>query len=159
MFVTGHTFGPYSPNLFHSLFPPHLWSGFFQEKLFSSTIFLSLALLGKKSARSVARMACLMSPRTRLYSSDVRCLKILCPSFWDMENGEIILYTPYISRVGCYSRIQQHAKINLPPIPTQECDLCIHNTSSTVHSARANEWMILISPTSVHDCSPPRSRI
>ena len=30
-----------------------------------------------------------------------------------------------ISRVGCYSRIQQQAKINLPPIPTQECDLCI----------------------------------
>ena len=64
-----------------------------------------------------------------------------------------------ISRVGCYSRIQQHAKINLPPIPTQECDLCIRNTSSTVHSARANEWMILISLTYVHDCSPPRSQI
>ena len=53
-----------------------------------------------------------------------------------------------ISRVGCYSRIQQHAKINLPPIPTQECNLCIiRNTSSTVHSACANEWMILISQT------------
>ena len=53
-----------------------------------------------------------------------------------------ILYTPYISRisrVGCYSRIQQRAKINLPPILTQECYLCIRNTSSTVHSARANE--------------------
>ena len=48
-------------------------------------------------------------------------------------------YFTRISRVGCYSRIQQHAKINLPPIPTQECDLCIRNTSSTVHSARANE--------------------
>ena len=45
-----------------------------------------------------------------------------------------------ISRVGCYSRIQQHAKINLPPIPTQECNLCIiRNTSRTVHSACANE--------------------
>ena len=44
-----------------------------------------------------------------------------------------------ISRVRCYSRIQQHAKINLPSIPTQEWDLCICNTSSTVHSARANE--------------------
>ena len=69
-----------------------------------------------------------------------------------MSIGESDFYTVYaiyfagflflrISRVGCYSRIQQHAKINLPPIPTQECDLCIRNTtcSSTVHSARANE--------------------
>ena len=53
----------------------------------------------------------------------------------------------WISWVGCYSRIQQQAKINLPPIPTQECDLCIRNISSTVHSARANEWMIPISPS------------
>ena len=56
--------------------------------------------------------------------------------------------------VGCYSRIQQHAKINLlpiPTVPTHECDLCIRTTSSTVHSACANEWMILISLNSVHD--------
>ena len=58
---------------------------------------------------------------------------------------------------GAIREFNTHAKINLPPIPTQECNLCIRNTSSTVHSACANEWMILISPTSVHDCSPPRS--
>ena len=60
-----------------------------------------------------------------------------------------------ISRVGCYSRFQQHAKINFPPIPAQECDLCIRNTNSTVHSARANEckmkseWYWFLRPPSM----------
>ena len=43
-----------------------------------------------------------------------------------------------ISRVGCFSRIQQHAKINLPPIPSSQhknvtCVYAILVVQYTVH--------------------------
>ena len=57
-----------------------------------------------------------------------------------------------ISRVGCYSQIQQHAKINLPPIPMQECDLCntyaILVVKYTVH-VQMSEWYWFLRPPSM----------
>ena len=61
---------------------PHLCSWLFQLNWFASTIVFSLALLPKNKARSVANIACRTSLKTCLYSSDERCLKILCPSFY-----------------------------------------------------------------------------
>ena len=79
-----------------------------------------------------------------------------------------ILYTPYIlwgfifanfaSRVLFANSTTRENKFTSDPDTRMQL-VYVSNTSSTVHSARANEWMILISPTSVHDCSPPRSRI
>ena len=69
-------------------------------------------------------------------------LKFHCPKkcnifrgLWPVPDTVYAIYFAGVlfSRVGCYSRIQQHAKINLPPIPTHECDLCIRNSCSTVH--------------------------
>ena len=56
-----------------------------------------------------------------------------------------------ISRVGCYSRIQQHAKINLPPIPTQECNLCMYAilvVQYTMH-VQMSEWYWFLRPPSM----------
>lgn len=55
----------------------YLWSGRSQLNAFSLSMFVSLALLGKNSARSVARMQCLMLPRTCRYSSGFSLEKML----------------------------------------------------------------------------------
>ena len=55
----------------------YLWSGLSQLKLLVSMMLVSLALLGKKRARSVARMQCFMFPSTCLYSSGPSLLNIL----------------------------------------------------------------------------------
>ena len=55
----------------------YLWSGKSQEKQSSLSMFVSLALLGKKSARSVARIQCLMFPNTSRYSSGLSFANML----------------------------------------------------------------------------------
>ena len=55
----------------------YLWSGSSQEKTPSLRMFNSLALFGKKSARSVARMQCLMLPKTWRYSSGLSFANML----------------------------------------------------------------------------------
>ena len=55
----------------------YLWSGKSQEKQSSLSMFVSLALFGKKSARSVARIQCLMFPNTSRYSSGLSFANML----------------------------------------------------------------------------------
>ena len=60
------------------------WSVVFQSNVFSFTMFASRALLGKKRARSVARMAFFITSSASLYSSGLRQSKMLLASCWRM---------------------------------------------------------------------------
>ena len=67
----------------------YLWSGKSQEKQSSLSMFVSLALLGKKSARSVARIQCLMFPNTSRYSSGLSFANML---WFSLINKKFILF-------------------------------------------------------------------
>ena len=57
----------------------YLWSGCSQSNVFSFTMLARRALLGKKRARSVARMQCFMLLITALYSSGCKLpSKLFC---------------------------------------------------------------------------------
>ena len=78
----------------------------------------------------------------------------------DIVKRELLyMYMPYISRGFYFCKFRESGAIRenkFTSNPDARMWLVYAHTSSTVHSARANEWMILISPTSVHDCSPHR---
>ena len=61
----------------HSAMARWRCSGSVHENLFSFTMLASLALLGKKRAKSVARMQFFIVCRTSLYSSGFRAEKML----------------------------------------------------------------------------------
>ncbi len=52
----------------------------------------NLALFGKNSAKSVAKMQCLIKAKTFLYCCDVNDLSILCPFCYKSENIFLILF-------------------------------------------------------------------
>lgn len=58
-----------------------------QENFSSSMSIDSLALFGKNNARSVAKMQCLISPSTCLYSLLFNLANILCPSYKRREQS------------------------------------------------------------------------